>query len=95
MNSGNSELSNKKNAFIGWIEALGFILFIVSRIFFREYEWLLFIAVGFILIAFFYRLYLDWKNGNTKRVKSRLIVFVLILIASAVLAYFTYQRGLI
>lgn len=92
MNSGNSELSNKKNAFVGWVEALGFILFIVSRFAFREEMWLLYAAVALILIGFFYRLYLDWKKGERKKVKNRLILFFSIMIISLLLTFIIYRK---
>lgn len=92
MNTGNSELSNRKNAFVGWMEVLGFILLIVSRLFFREFVWLLYVAVGFILIGFFYRLYLDWNKGHRTRVKNRLILFFVVMIITLLLAYLQYHQ---
>jgi len=94
MNSGNSELSNRNNAFIGWMEALGFILLIVSILVFREEVWLLYLAAGFILTGFFYRLYLDWKRGNKTKVRNRLILFFVVMTITLVLAYFQYHQKL-
>jgi len=93
MNSGNSELSNKKNAFVGWVEALGFLLLILSRVVFRQESWLLYLALAFIVGGFFYRLYLDYKNGNKTRAKKRLVLFFVVMIITLIIAYLQYRNA--
>jgi hypothetical protein len=93
MENTDNELSNKIAAFFSWVEFLGMIVFITSRLFFRQNDWLALTSIILICSGYFYRIYADWKAGRKKSVKRRLLLFVLVVIAAAVFGYIAYQRN--
>lgn len=65
------ELSGKLPAFISWIQTIGLLLFILSRLVFRETDWLLYLGGSLIIGAIICRLFLDWKAGRKKAFRTR------------------------
>lgn len=88
-----NELSGRETAFVSWIEFLGMIVFLSSRLFFRQHDWMA--IAGFALIAsgYFYRMYFDWKAGRKKSVRRRLIFFIVAVIAAGIVAYISHQKN--
>lgn len=74
------ELSGRMPAFVSWIQAIGLILFLLSRLVYRETAWLLYVSVSLIIGASLLRLYFDWKAGRKKAFRARLFMLVGVIV---------------
>lgn len=93
MENSDIELSGRVTAFFSWIEFLGLLLLIFSRIFFRNYEWISLAGLVLICSGYFYKMYADWRRGRKKAVRARLIFLVLALAAALVVGYISFEKN--
>ena len=92
MENTNTELSNKTAAAFSWIEFLGLVLLILSRTAFKEQQWLFYLGALIILSSYVYKLIRDWKRGNKKAVRSRLLILTVAIAAGAIVGYFKVRN---
>ena len=87
MENTNTELSNKLPAFVSWIQFIGWIMFIISRLFFRQHSWLLVVSTVLLLSGYFLSMYFDWKHGRKKAFKSRLVFLLIAIVVALIVGY--------
>lgn len=93
MNNTDTELAGKTPAFVGWIQVIGALLFLSSLVSaLKNYRWLSYTGAALILTGYLLKIYFDWKAGNRKAAKTRLIFLVAIIAVSLILGYFGGQR---
>lgn len=81
-----SELSGKTPAAINWMLVVGLIVMLTSRFSaFQHLSWMLYAGSGLIVLAYIIRMYYDWKRGDQRALRNRLI-WLLALIVIAVVA---------
>ena len=93
MENSQSEMSGKLTAFFSWIEFLGLIVFLSSRLFFRQQSWVAIAGLLLIGSGYIYRMYRDWKAGRKKAFWRRLIFLVVAIIAAGIVGYLAYERN--
>ena len=93
MENTNTELSNKTAAAFSWLEFLGLVLLILSRTAFKAQEWLFYAGAAVILSSYIYKLVRDWKRGNKKAVRSRLLILLVAIAAGAIVGYFKMRNS--
>jgi hypothetical protein len=92
MDNGRTEMSSRFSAFISWIEFLGILLILSSRLFLREYDWLGIVGIVMLASGYLYRMYLDHKAGRKKSFQRRLIFLVIAVIAAFIVGYLAYNK---
>lgn len=92
MENTNTELSNKTAAAFSWLEFLGLVLLILSRTALKTQEWLFYLGATIILSSYVYKLVRDWRRGNKKAVRSRLLILLVAIAAGALVGYFKMRN---
>ena len=75
---------------------IGLVIFLTSRLSsLRNLDWLLYVGVSLILIAFSLRVYYDRKHGHKKAFRERLILLALALaiLAGMIIFYLVKTDG--
>jgi phosphoglycerol transferase MdoB-like AlkP superfamily enzyme len=96
MENANTELSGKTPAFISWLQVIGLVVFLISRLsYFRHLDWLLYVGTALIIIALVLRIYFDRKHGRKKAFRERLILLILALaiLAGLIVFYLAKTNG--
>jgi hypothetical protein len=88
MREANSELSGKTPAFVSWIQLIGLVLIIASRVYFTESRWLLYLGVFLAFAGYVVRMVFDWRQGNRKAFWRRLIFLLIAFIIGLFAGYF-------
>lgn len=87
MNNANTELSGRTPAIISWIQLIGLILIIASRVFFPAIPWLLYAGFLLALAGYIIRMYYDWKQGNKKAFRRRLVFLIIAFVVGLLAGY--------
>ncbi len=77
---------NKQKQLASLLVILGgipFLYFVFTK---APYNWLYYLSLVLILGGTIWNMVVDWRAGNRKQVRRRLITFAIIIIISAILA---------
>lgn len=70
---------------LSFIAAIPFLYFVFTN---QPPNWLYYLSLGLILTAYVGQLFFLWRSGNTKEVKSKLLILGIMLAIFLLLAFF-------